>query len=302
MSWQDEVWAIHKACFPEMLGSRHESKFLALALCGEAGELANLIAKRWRGEVSEIYAIPDVVAGAYTNPGGAVAMEIADVAIYLEMLARSLGIDLDDAVRRKIEVLEERFGPKAEAAADEVRRKVIGRQVYSKDEAVTGSITISREYYNQLKEKIVGPRPPVRDESPGDYPDLAEAGSRLARLCMDGLNRQPDAVMTVTIADELKQAIRVWDIAKVGVEKQEEGCRIVVAPEVWAAGARLVGLLRQAQAQKGSPGWGEVDGAIARWFSLTDPRKTSFGEPDPPEAVNPGQKSLTHAIDDEHNL
>jgi NTP pyrophosphatase (non-canonical NTP hydrolase) len=69
--------------------------FLALALCGEAGELANFIKKEWRDGVDHTEAIRD---------------EIADVRVYLELLARCFGIEgskLDDQVESKfIRVIE----------------------------------------------------------------------------------------------------------------------------------------------------------------------------------------------------
>lgn len=55
-----------------------DERFLALALCGEAGELANMIKKRWRDGADLTEEIRD---------------EIADIRIYLELLAKCFGIE-----------------------------------------------------------------------------------------------------------------------------------------------------------------------------------------------------------------
>ncbi len=68
--------------------------FLALAISGEAGELANLVKKMWRGD--------DVEAGQIRD-------EIADLRIYLEHLSRHLQIDLDSACDKKLEEVADRL-------------------------------------------------------------------------------------------------------------------------------------------------------------------------------------------------
>jgi NTP pyrophosphatase (non-canonical NTP hydrolase) len=70
--------------------SSEDERFLALALCGEAGELANLIKKRWRD-------------GAYL--ADEIREELADIRVYLELLARCFGIEgekLDREVEKKL--------------------------------------------------------------------------------------------------------------------------------------------------------------------------------------------------------
>lgn len=67
----------------------------ACAVAGEAGELCNLIKKRRRGD--------DIGMGA-------VADEIADVVIYLDLLAARLGIDLGDAIAAKFNAVSGRVG------------------------------------------------------------------------------------------------------------------------------------------------------------------------------------------------
>src|SRR5688500_17210763 len=78
------------------------TNFLALAICGEAGELANLIKKVWRGDA--------------VDPGD-IQNEIADIRIYLEHLARHLDIDLDVACERKLDEVAERLALKEHEAA-----------------------------------------------------------------------------------------------------------------------------------------------------------------------------------------
>lgn len=71
--------------------SNEDERFLALALCGEAGELANLIKKRWRDNANLVSEIRD---------------EIADIRVYLELLAKCFGIEgekLDEQVKLKLE-------------------------------------------------------------------------------------------------------------------------------------------------------------------------------------------------------
>jgi len=86
----DRLWGIH-----------HDDKWSpndwAVATAGELGEALNKLKKLRRGE---------------NIPGREVAEELADTVIYLDLLAASLGIDLEDAVRLKFNKVSERYGVK----------------------------------------------------------------------------------------------------------------------------------------------------------------------------------------------
>jgi NTP pyrophosphatase (non-canonical NTP hydrolase) len=69
-------------------------RFMALALCGEAGELANLVKKDWRGD-----------AGDRRDQ---MVEELADVANYAFMLAELLDVDLIEAMSQKLIKVEKR--------------------------------------------------------------------------------------------------------------------------------------------------------------------------------------------------
>jgi NTP pyrophosphatase (non-canonical NTP hydrolase) len=77
-----------KPLFPAY--SSEDERFLSLALCGEAGELANIIKKRWRDGVDLSEEACD---------------EIADIRVYLELLAKCFKIEgpkLDERVKQKL--------------------------------------------------------------------------------------------------------------------------------------------------------------------------------------------------------
>ncbi len=74
------VYELHarmtKHLFPSF--ASQDERFLTLALCGEAGELANMIKKRWRDGVDLADEIRE---------------EIADIRVYLELIAKRFGIE-----------------------------------------------------------------------------------------------------------------------------------------------------------------------------------------------------------------
>lgn len=85
---QDEFAAYQNACFPE-----RSPAFFSLELCGEAGELANLEKKAWKGKSIDRERFED---------------EAADVLIALLNYANSKSIDLAHAVEVKLNTIEER--------------------------------------------------------------------------------------------------------------------------------------------------------------------------------------------------
>lgn len=96
-----DLYALHEKMtghlFPAY--SNTDERFLALALCGEAGELANMIKKRWRDGV---------------DLSAEIREELADIRVYLELLAKCFGIEgakLDAEVERKLlKVVEKHKG------------------------------------------------------------------------------------------------------------------------------------------------------------------------------------------------
>ena len=81
----------------------HSPKNLAMALIAEAGELVEHF--QWLTE--------DASRALPADERDAVALELADVQLYLVMLADRLGIDLAAAARRKIELNSERYPAQA---------------------------------------------------------------------------------------------------------------------------------------------------------------------------------------------
>lgn len=82
-------------------GRFHTPKNLAMALSGEAGELV--------AEFQWLTAEESATDSLSAEKREAIALEIADVQIYLIRLADELGIDIPEAVRKKIAINETRF-------------------------------------------------------------------------------------------------------------------------------------------------------------------------------------------------
>lgn len=77
-------WKAHedKIAHSEILpGSITDMRFLTLALCGEAGELANVFKKQWRDNTE------------FRENLEAAKAELADVLMYANGLAHALGLD-----------------------------------------------------------------------------------------------------------------------------------------------------------------------------------------------------------------
>jgi NTP pyrophosphatase (non-canonical NTP hydrolase) len=89
----------------------HSPKNLAMALAAEAGELLEHF--QWLTESAS--------ASLPAEQRAEVALELADVLLYLVLLADKLGIDLADAAARKIELNERRY-PAAEVRGSASKR------------------------------------------------------------------------------------------------------------------------------------------------------------------------------------
>jgi dCTP diphosphatase len=82
-------------------GKFHNPKNLAMALAGEAGELL--------AEFQWLTPEESSAAALSSEKREAIAMEIADIQIYMIRLADVLRVNIPDAVRRKVDVNEQRF-------------------------------------------------------------------------------------------------------------------------------------------------------------------------------------------------
>jgi NTP pyrophosphatase (non-canonical NTP hydrolase) len=91
MKYDKELLSMQKnANFTPIMWSR----YCSLALCGEAGELANFVKKEWRGD--KVLTVD-------------VMKELADVYVYALFMADSLGHSLEECVALKIEELRNRY-------------------------------------------------------------------------------------------------------------------------------------------------------------------------------------------------
>ncbi len=94
-------------------GQFHTPKNLAMALIGEAAEVVEHF--QWR-TAEESAALPEAARAE-------VALELADVLLYLVRLADVLEVDLADAAQRKLAINEERYpADKAHGRADKYTR------------------------------------------------------------------------------------------------------------------------------------------------------------------------------------
>jgi NTP pyrophosphatase (non-canonical NTP hydrolase) len=87
-----DIYALHEKMTAHLFPaySNTDERFLALALAGEVGELCNMIKKRWRDGAD----LTDECRE-----------EIADIRVYLELLAKCFsieGIKLDQHVEQKL--------------------------------------------------------------------------------------------------------------------------------------------------------------------------------------------------------
>lgn len=100
-SWQKRGRRLHEdiagLSHSDMDGpwTTYDKRFLALALAGEVGELANYLKKEWRGDPVDY--TPEIVK------------ELADINIYLDLLARCYNVDLDKVTEAKLKEVEKRW-------------------------------------------------------------------------------------------------------------------------------------------------------------------------------------------------
>ncbi|WP_017592539.1 nucleotide pyrophosphohydrolase [Nocardiopsis potens] len=83
----------------------HTPKNLAMALAGEAGELAAEF--QWLEQDEALRVMDD------PEKAKAVRLEMADVLSYLLRMATVLDIDLEAALKEKVAINEERFPPRS---------------------------------------------------------------------------------------------------------------------------------------------------------------------------------------------
>lgn len=76
------------------------------AMCGEAGEAANIVKKMRRLDIG----IPRDGATDRPELVHKLGLELADVIIYADLLATKCGIDLAEAIREKFNLVSEREG------------------------------------------------------------------------------------------------------------------------------------------------------------------------------------------------
>ena len=114
MDWKEKNAIVHEVVMKgKPLYGTEDKRFLALALAGEVGELLNLIKKEWRAESG--YKLP-YDAETFKKE---CRLELADIRMYLELLARCFDADLDKACEEKNAILLERWPE----VAEEIKRR-----------------------------------------------------------------------------------------------------------------------------------------------------------------------------------
>ena len=103
LDWREKAQVIREMFVKkrgDKLGSDNDRRYLALALGGEVGEMQNLVKKEWRGDLKKTQK---------AELHHKIAMELADIRIYLEHLADAYGVNLDEACETKTEELKQRW-------------------------------------------------------------------------------------------------------------------------------------------------------------------------------------------------
>ena len=111
--WAEEIFAIHERAVGHKKliepWSIEDVRFLALALAGEVGELANRIKKQWRGD--------DDQGDPRSNTAS--HEELVDIRVYVELLSKAFNnLDLDNGVRAKLPIIRAKFEQIGEKPAD----------------------------------------------------------------------------------------------------------------------------------------------------------------------------------------
>ena len=98
-SRQNHVEFLKRANAKGRLETKDEiRRFLVLAISGEAGELANMYKKEWRGA--------DIDQKVFDHEA---RMEAADIYTYLIHYSRHMGFDLDEAAAEKVEIVRQKL-------------------------------------------------------------------------------------------------------------------------------------------------------------------------------------------------
>lgn len=100
---QKEFDSLHRGNFPwDQLVSAENPvmlEYLALALCGESGEVANAVKKVIRGDHT------------YQEQKEEIIGEVTDVLIYILKFAYQMDFDLEEAFLKKLELNRTKFKP-----------------------------------------------------------------------------------------------------------------------------------------------------------------------------------------------
>lgn len=102
--WQREIESIHETAIKRssiLPWSKEDVRFLSLALAGEVGELGNFVKKEWRGDFQTWEQLE-----TYRRNVG---KELADIRVYLHLVATAFGVDLDEAVEEKLPEIRSKF-------------------------------------------------------------------------------------------------------------------------------------------------------------------------------------------------
>lgn len=83
----------------------------AVAFAGEAGEVCNAVKKLRRVEdaLANISADPKRAITSRQQAIKAIGEELADTFMYMDLLAQSMGIDLEEEIKRKFNAVSERY-------------------------------------------------------------------------------------------------------------------------------------------------------------------------------------------------